>query len=524
MNKLEILKCFFRGRQSAYVKWIVSGYRKIPQPLTDEIYQEHLQGKITISIYTITEENTCFYGMFDFDDRSQIAKERLLVLFRLMKHYRLPALIEPSGSKGIHLWTFFDNIRAEKAYHLMHLLVRKAADEMLLSRDEFLRLTQNRVIEIFPKTPRISPDTPFGFAAKLPWGKHPTTGKRTLFVDEAFQKIENQEGIFDNITPAKENLIDEIIEDLEEKPEKEKTFEEMPFQLSEFLPCFRNFVAKGISQGFRNEALFHATIHLKRHNWSESQIVSFLAKFRHACDPLLPESEFHRLIKSALKGKGGQGYSNLGCDNSLWSSNYCSEEARGICSVYARGQYPVTLVRWVKSNPPVYYIKYRDQVLDKPLTSKQVLTPDAVRLIIFEKFGERPFLPSRKEWELYIANEVQKTPAEEPAEEMADSEFKIKYTIITILSEAVQRGKIAEKARELDEGRICETDNSIYFRPHALLRDLSRKDISINLSQLWAFLRKLNGAEAIIEIEGEKLTVCKIPKDVLRLAKIITAE
>jgi len=279
----------------------------------------------------------------------------------------------------------------------------------------------------------LTEDAPFGFAARLPWGKHPTSGKWTVFLDENFQKYENQEAIFDLITPLNEEEVDEIITELrgeEAEEAKEEKKEEITFPAtSGFLPCFREFLVKikNIEKGSRNDTFFRAGIHLKKRGWSKDEVILYLSKVNNNLEEPLPDREFKKTMKSIFE----KGYSSLGCDDPIWSGIFCSEEFKKNCPVVKP---QVRLVYWTKSIPARYYISYKDTKISEPLSVKQILNPEFIQLFILERFGEEPYLPPKRDWKNLIITQIQRANVEEPGEKFADSLFRLRQTICQILS------------------------------------------------------------------------------------------
>src|SRR5215831_5016200 len=76
-------------------------------PLTDEVIRQHLTGKLTVGIYPLLLDETCWFLAVDFDKKSwQLDATAFLGVCRQMA---VPASLERSRSgNGGHVWIFFD--------------------------------------------------------------------------------------------------------------------------------------------------------------------------------------------------------------------------------------------------------------------------------------------------------------------------------------------------------------------------------------------------------------------------------
>ena len=154
-NQVELYKMLFRGRADVYaVRWekenkrgympaykvdwsdynrhkaqggSFADYSKKEYKVFDNTaIENHLEGKETIGIYPLMEDNTSYFIAADFDDGNW--QESILRLYNICEQYELPASIERSRSgNGGHLWIFFEeNISAFLSRGLMFNLLMKA--------------------------------------------------------------------------------------------------------------------------------------------------------------------------------------------------------------------------------------------------------------------------------------------------------------------------------------------------------------------------------------------------------------
>lgn len=166
--------------------------------LSPEIVKRHLDGDITLASYVIQRNNTCKFLVLDFDIRSEeakpaiqdpanpkakLVKENAMAKLRekvsealtgLSNHLRIHSdqyLIEYSGSKGYHIWIFFENpVSSVKVYQMANVIKKE------------LDLYD---IETFPKQRELERESS-GSAIKLPLGINRKTRNRCLFLGQDF--------------------------------------------------------------------------------------------------------------------------------------------------------------------------------------------------------------------------------------------------------------------------------------------------------------------------------------------------
>jgi hypothetical protein len=86
---------------------------KKPSPLTDNRLVRHLEGKDTIGIYPLLQDNSSWFIAADFDQSGSGKKtwaEECQIFIAECEKYRLPVYLERSRSgQGGHIWLFFEN-------------------------------------------------------------------------------------------------------------------------------------------------------------------------------------------------------------------------------------------------------------------------------------------------------------------------------------------------------------------------------------------------------------------------------
>ena len=60
-------KTNFSGRDDAYILFNDGVYQTVKGAVTKELFQQHLEGEISLGIIPITKDNTCRFGVIDDD-------------------------------------------------------------------------------------------------------------------------------------------------------------------------------------------------------------------------------------------------------------------------------------------------------------------------------------------------------------------------------------------------------------------------------------------------------------------------
>lgn len=192
---IERFLSLFRGRPGAYARqWCdrkegKSGYFPVLQPLTPEVVEAHLEGRLTLGVYLLDSQARVYFGALDLDvgreaierikENPATAAEVAASLRKLMKAiadasaaWELPVVFERSGYKGVHAWYFFeDPVPAWAAKAVLSGLVEAVSPP-----------PPEVHIEVFPKQVDLTKKG-YGNLIKLPLGVHRVTGKRSVFLD-----------------------------------------------------------------------------------------------------------------------------------------------------------------------------------------------------------------------------------------------------------------------------------------------------------------------------------------------------
>ena len=188
-QKIELFKSLFIGRSDVFAKyWISSdGLKKgySPSiytfkgndyiPISNEIIQQHLEGKIRLGTYVVVNQTMVKFLVIDLDKASFIEDSR--AINKISLSLGLKPLIELSKSgNGIHIWYFFElPIKAKDARKLGDIIITKAMDT-----SSGIDITSyNRM---FPNQDFVAPDT-LGNLVALPLHYGSRCDNKTVFIE-----------------------------------------------------------------------------------------------------------------------------------------------------------------------------------------------------------------------------------------------------------------------------------------------------------------------------------------------------
>jgi putative DNA primase/helicase len=266
----------------------------------------------------------------------------LAIQFRdILEHIEIPCYVERSKKKGSHVWVFFSEpVEAKGARALMRYGIE------ILERD-----TGYRIKEIFPKQNTIkNADGSFGFGnyINLPLFGESVKDERTVFLDsnKGYKPHPDQWSFLASIKRVTPDKLEELIElgELEPEQEAQPEPETEPVEpggdttedYADMLPCVKKMMA-GVDEGCRDVVAFTLAKHFRvEKKLPADATLAILRIWNQKNAPPLTDKELQTKVKSSYTGKGGKGYTSLGCDVDL-IQQFCEKES---CPVFQKKENP----------------------------------------------------------------------------------------------------------------------------------------------------------------------------------------
>jgi superfamily II DNA or RNA helicase len=172
-------------------------------PLTDEAVHNHLSGKITIGVYPLLPDETCWFLAVDFDQ--QMWREDAGAFTESCRDWSVPAALERSRSgDGGHVWIFF-------AAPISATLARKLGTALLtrtMERRHHLGLRSYD--RLFPNQDTL-PMGGFGNLIALPLQKVPRKSGNSVFLDDSLEPISDQWRYLASIPKMELSTVERIV-------------------------------------------------------------------------------------------------------------------------------------------------------------------------------------------------------------------------------------------------------------------------------------------------------------------------
>jgi len=444
------------------------------EPVTEELWQLHFEGKQSLGIVPIRDDATCVFGAIDIDSYKDFD---VVALAAKVEALGLPLLVCRSKSGGAHLYLFTSAPIPAK------LMRARLA--------EFARLLEYPKAEIFPKQEKLIDDeNAVGgwinicyFAASgastrflvLPDGR---AASALDFLARA-KGLEQSAGWFE--IPSAAN-----------QPEGEAV------PVSDGPPCLQKLVQIGVPEGSRDNFLLDYAGYERMRgtvggvDWQDR----VREVNRTTCGPPLPAGDVDRILKQATKGY------NYGCKKEPLQS-HCNS---AVCRIRKYGvgrmeglsgkksdvpELPVMNgLRKLNTEPPVYYLEVEGRTVK--LTSQQLASPRLFQTRCMEAVDKMIPVPSQAAWQRIIQELLDNIVITEVPEE----ERGTKSTFRILLDAYLSKKAPAQHKEQVASGSPWTDENGItWFNLDSLLRFLVRNEKEgMTKAAVTAFLYEI-GAE-----------------------------
>tara|TARA_R110002050_G_scaffold181758_1_gene315249 strand:- start:3166 stop:4677 length:1512 start_codon:yes stop_codon:yes gene_type:complete len=386
------------------------------QHVDEELWSNHLKGiEPSLGIIPINEENKCRWGCIDIDSYAGFDHKKLIIQ---IKKFKLPLITFRSKSGGAHIFLFTTvPVDAE--------LIRKK----LVSIGSILGFGSS---EVFPKQIELKSKDDTGNFLNLPYFNATNTTRYAFLENGEAASIDGFFGLYERNKLTPEQLEKLIIKRTES-------------ELSDGPPCMETLAAEGISEGGRDNALFHYTVYAKKKWPSEwkNKIILFNEK---VMKPPLDDASVERIKEQHDKKEWG-----YKCKDEPMCS-FCDKE---LCRTRKYGiggmaLFPVLSdLQKIELDEPYYYVNVDGQRV-KLDNVETLLEQRLFQRAVAKQIDKRPPRISPKEFGQYtdlLLAGIEKVPAPAGSSKIDQlqehlEEFCTNRSSTTTTKEDISRGNV----------------------------------------------------------------------------------
>ena len=486
------------GTRSAGIKQeIKKSARTIREPVTEKLWQDHLDGERALGVIPIRADSGCFWGVIDVDDYEVSHVE----LYRKLEDRKLPLVISKSKSGGAHLFLFMRD--QQSALDVRSLLGGIAASLGLGGCEIFPKQTE-LLLESgdagnWLNMPYLGGDKTERYAITSKGGA--MTLDQFLRTAEAASLTGAQFSELVSIKPAERARPGPAKKRRAQGKGEADDSDAAP--LEDGPPCLEHLASAGFAPGTRNNGLFAIGVYCQKRygeKWADK-----LEEMNQAfmTPPLSSEEVIG--IKRSLEKQEYQ-YSckqvplSTHCNQAL-----CRTRRHGISS---SGDYPViSSLSVLDTDPPVWFLDIEDERL--AVNTDELSTYKLFQKLIMERL-HKIYKPLKQEtWINMISVAMMNIVVIEAPEEVG-KEGHFRELLVEFLTNR-QKGTRIE---DLHSGRPFEdeTKKRHYFRLKDLQAYLIREGIqTMTRPQIVTAIKKIGGDSEYKVVKAKGLSTWWIP-------------
>lgn len=238
-EKIQLFRSLFRGRDDVYaVRWESPDGRKgyspryerdwkayyaaAPKdrtridketrkylPLTDSVVEEHLKGRITVGLYPLLPDDTCWFLAADFDKEAW--QEDAAAFLDVCREWAVPAALERSRSgDGGHVWIFFEQ-------RISAMLARRLGCALLTRAMEHRHQIRFSSYDRFFPNQDTMPKGGFGNLIALPLQRGPRQLGNSIFIDDHFEPYADQWAFLGSLSRISAQSVENLVEEAQRR-------------------------------------------------------------------------------------------------------------------------------------------------------------------------------------------------------------------------------------------------------------------------------------------------------------------
>lgn len=489
-------------------KWsLKSSAQTLREPVTLELWQQHLAGARPLGIIPINEESECVWGSIDVD----IYDQSPLKWVEAVTQRKLPLIPCRSKSGGLHLFLFLQS--PVPAASLLACLRNIAASLGLAGS------------EIFPKQAQVLVERgDFGSWMLMPYygdtfdgkieeqvGLRPTgaelTAEEFLRAAEAAKlSPDDFEKLVDTAPPLKED-------GTATKANKKKDFRFLNNGgvFSDGPPCLQHMAQQGIAPGGQNSTLMMMGIYFKRSNPN-----GWETELEKANAQLLQPPGSSQGLQSVIRSLKKKDY-NYTCKTEPMRSHCNSAVCRTRrWGVGEEGNYPkISGLSKLDTDPAIWFVDVGDQRIELTTNELQMYNKFHSACMEYLNLCYRPM--KQDDWLQVVASAMENvTLIPASADISVQEQFREK------LEEFLTNRQRGNSQEDLLNGRPWEDEEEgrYYFRLQDLMDFLARKgDRDAREAKRGTMVRrleKLGGSHKGVNVKGKYLNLWWVPVEAVQ--------
>ena len=478
------------------LKWNIKKTAKtLRQPVTRELWEQHVEGKRPLGVIPIREDDMCSWGSIDFD----VYDVDLLAIVKRVEDAKYPLVPCLSKSGGLHLFLFLEE-------------PEPAADVQSVLRDAAASLGMADC-EIFPKQQRVLTErNDLGNWMVMPY--YGDTFKGKLRLQHGLKKTgaEMTLGEFVNFAEKSMTTITafaKLCEGRRVDPAKGKSKDgkKSKGDFSDGPPCLQHLTASGVQADGRKRTLFMMALYYKRvdaENWKfrlEQANQLFFA-------PPLPSDEVVGVIRS-VERKDYQYTCKEEPMKSHCDSTLCRTRKFG---VGRGGAYPtIGNLTKVETDPPLWFADVEDSRIE--LTTEDLQTYIRFHRKCMESANKSYAMIRQEAWLAIIGDAMDKLIIVE-----APPDAKRAGRFDALLSEFLTNRSKGDRYEDLFDGRpwYDEKMKRHYFTLRALEKFLDQERFrEMSISQVTQRLSTLGGGDHYFNKRHPRIRTWWVPGDII---------
>ena len=480
MHHSKLFK-IFPGLHRAYGHFFITerkgpkldGYGKTIREKYDEnLWVQHLTGKIGLGVIPINEDNKCKWGCLDVDDYSvniekiskQFVKKNLIVC--------------RSKSGGAHIFVFTKKFVSAKSMIDKLKAIAKAFG--------FVKY------DLRPQQTQLLNEDDVGSWLNMPYFNGDETDRYALYDGKAL----SLDHFLQWVDKFAVNSLDEIKLDFIKKENKSNEI------LPGGPPCLQDLLSQGaLGEGGRNNGLFNIGVYLRKRfpeDWQE-KLEEYNDEY---IDPPLKPREFTTVLNSLDK----KSY-NYKCKdspiNSVCNKTKCLTCEYGISD---DGTMPVlNSITKILTNPPQYFLTLNERKIG-PLASKQIYNFMDFKQVVFENLDMLLPKINDKLWTESVNDLMSRVITVEAPKDSSNE-----GRLLDLLERFCTGSTSSTEVEDILRGKAIVNSSHTEFRINDLMEFLDRHRFKeFKLNEITAYLKNLGAEHSGKKIKGKFMNVWSI--------------